>query len=55
MIGKDIQKLQDLISSLEKMKQEEDEEKKLQKNQINVTDNITLNGNTSLQNQTILK
>ena len=52
MIGKDIQKLQDLISSLEKMKQAEDEEKKLQKNQINVTDNITLNGNTSLQNQT---
>lgn len=52
MMGKDIQKLQDLISSLEKMKQAEDEEKKLQKNQINVTDNITLNGNTALQNNT---
>lgn len=43
MIGKDIQKLQDLISSLEKMKEEEDKEREEIEKNINQTNTIEVN------------
>ncbi len=53
MIGKDIQKLQDLISSLEEMKEEEDKKKEeIEKstNQTNTIDSNSIDGNAVVSN-----
>ena len=53
MIGKDIQKLQDLISSLEAMKEEEDKKKEeIEKstNQTNTIDSNSIDGNAVVSN-----
>ena len=54
MMGKDIKKLQDLITSLETVKEEEDKKKEeLEKQNTNETDIIDINTNNEiLENQT---
>ena len=55
MMGKDIQKLQDLISSLEKVKEkEEKKEEELEKNTSDTTNNIN-SANTAESNETNLE
>ena len=53
-MGKDIKKLQDLITSLETVKEEEDKKKEeLEKQNTNETDIIDINTNNEiLENQT---